>query len=108
MARRLGWSPEAIEDIEAIASYIERDSPWYARAVAARIVETAETIPDFPEIGRIVPEIGNSSIRERFVYSYRIIYRIETQRILIAAVIHGSRLLQAFLPRIEGEQNPKL
>jgi plasmid stabilization system protein ParE len=31
MARRLDWSPEAIEDIEAIASYIERDSPWYAK-----------------------------------------------------------------------------
>ena len=85
---------------------IERDSPWYAKAVASRIVETAETIPDFPEIGRIVPELGNSSIRERFVYSYRIIYRIEAERILIAAVIHGSRLLQAFLQRIEGEQKP--
>src|SRR6266487_6403939 len=65
MARGLGWSPEAIEDIEVIASYIERDSPWYAKAVASKIVETAETIPDFPEIGRIVPEIGNSLIRER-------------------------------------------
>jgi len=97
MARGLGWSPEAIEDIEAIASYIERDSPWYAKAIASKIVETAETIPDFPEIGRIVPEIGNSLIRERFVYSYRIIYRIEAERILVAAVIHGSRLLQPFL-----------
>ncbi len=104
MARRLDWSPEAIEDIEAIASYIERDSPWYAKAVASKIVETAETIPDFPEIGRIVPEIGNSLIRERFVYSYRIIYRIEAEQILVAAVIHGSRLLQPFLQRIEGEQ----
>src|SRR5712691_11779515 len=46
MARGLGWSPEAIEDIEAIASYIERDSPWYTKAVASKIVETAETIPE--------------------------------------------------------------
>ena len=30
MARVLVSSPEAIEDIEAIATYIERDSPWYA------------------------------------------------------------------------------
>ena len=61
MARVLAWSPEAIEDIESIASYIERDSHWYAKVVASRIVETAETIPQFPEVGRIVPEIGNSS-----------------------------------------------
>jgi plasmid stabilization system protein ParE len=46
MARGLTWSPEAIEDIESIAAYIERDSAWYAKAVASRIVETAETIPD--------------------------------------------------------------
>lgn len=102
MARRLVWSPEAIEDIESIASHIERDSLWYAKAVASRIVETAETIPEFPDIGRVVPELADSSIRERFVYSYRIIYRVEAERILVAAVIHGSRLLQPFAERTEG------
>lgn len=60
MARALVWSPEAIEDIESIASYIERDSVWYARAVALKIVETAETIPEFPALGRVVPEVGDS------------------------------------------------
>jgi toxin ParE1/3/4 len=102
MARRLVWSPEAIEDIESIASYIERDSLWYAKAVATRIVEMAETIPEYPEIGRVVPEVADDAVRERFVYSYRIIYRIEPDRILIAAVVHGSRLLQPFVRRIEG------
>ena len=103
MARRLAWSPEAIEDIESIVSHIERDSSWYAKSVASKIVETAETIPDFPEIGRIVPEIGSIAIRERLVFSYRIIYRIETERILVAVIIHGSRLLQPFVQRLEGE-----
>ena len=106
MAYRLAWSPEAIEDIEGIASHIERDSPWYARAVASKIVETAETIPDFPELGRMVPEIGDRTIRERFVYSYRLVYRIEQERILIATVVHGSRLLQPFIARIEGAKKP--
>jgi toxin ParE1/3/4 len=108
MAYRLAWSPEAIEDIESIASYIERDSPWYARAVVSKIVETAEAIPDHPELGRTVPEIDDKSIRERFVYSYRIIYRIEQERILVATVVHGSRLLQPFIARIEGakKSNP--
>lgn len=62
MARVLVWSPDAVEDIEAIAGYIERDSPWYAKAVASKIVETAESIPEFPEIGRSVPEIGTSGL----------------------------------------------
>lgn len=51
MARCLVWSPKAIEDIESIASYIERDSLWYAKAVASQIVETAEAIPDYSELG---------------------------------------------------------
>lgn len=104
MARGLVWSPEAIEDIESIASYIERDSAWYAKAVASKIVDVAETIPQYPELGRIVPEIGDALIRERFVYSYRIIYRLDAERVLIVAVIHGSRLLQPLIPRIEGMQ----
>ena len=60
--------------------------------------------PEFQEIGRIVPEVGDPAIRERFAYSYRIIYRLEPQRVLIAAVIHGRRLLQPFVQRIEGAQ----
>jgi plasmid stabilization system protein ParE len=56
VARALVWSPEAIEDVEAIAAYIERDSPWYAKAVVSKLVETAESIPEYPQLGRIVPE----------------------------------------------------
>ncbi len=91
---RLDWSPEAIEDIESIADYIARDSMWYARAVTTRLIEIAETIPDHPLLGRVVPEFGREEIRERIVFSYRLVYRIETQRIVILAVIHGSRLLE--------------
>ncbi len=96
MALQLSWSPEALEDIEAIVAYIERDSPWYAQIVASKIIAIAEAIPEYPKIGRIVPELGDSQIRERFVYSYRLIYRIEATGILVAAVIHGSRLLEPF------------
>ena len=89
MARTLVWSPEAIEDVEAIIAYIERDSPWYAKAVATKIVETADAIPHYPELGRVVPEIGDPAIRERFAHRYRIIYRLDETKIVVAAVIHG-------------------
>jgi len=102
MARALVRSPEAIDDVEGIAAYIERDSPWYARAVASKLVETAETIPQYPELGRVVPEIGDPAIRERFVHRYRVIYRIEQTRILMAAVIHGRQDFGPFVARIQG------
>ena len=53
-------------------------------------------------MGRMVPELGDPEFRERFVYSYRVIYRNESDGILVAAVIHGSRLLERVVGRIEG------
>lgn len=77
MAGQVVWSPEAIEDIESIAEYISRDSETYARAVAGKITTLAKSLREFPLMGRIVPELENENIRERFAHSYRIIYRIE-------------------------------
>jgi toxin ParE1/3/4 len=105
VARYLAWSPEAVEDIEAVAAYIERDSKYYACTVASRIVAVSESIPDHPELGRTVPEIGNPDFRERFVHKYRIIYRVEPERILIVAVIHGNRHLEPLVRRIEGARS---
>jgi len=101
MDYKIIWSPEALEDIESIAEYIARDSEHYARAVVSKILDRTGSMKEFPFIGRIVPEIGNKYIRERFVYSYRLIYRIGKNEILIIAVIHGKRLLENILERIE-------
>ena len=62
MVRQLRRSPEAVEDVEAIAHYIERDSSYYARAVVSRIVSLADTIPEQPEMGRVVPELRDPII----------------------------------------------
>ena len=91
MAYKIVWSPEAIEDLQSIAEYIQRDSEFYARAVVTKILDVSRSTKDFPLIGRIVPELENEKIRERFVYSYRLVYQIKTQQILIVAVIHGRR-----------------
>ena len=45
--------------------------------------------------GRMVPELGNADIRERFLYSYRLIHEIQPEYINIMAVIHGKRLLES-------------
>ena len=94
MDYRVEWSPEATEDIEAIAEYISRDSEFYARAVVTKLLSVSRTLADFPHIGRVVPELGDEYIRERFVYSYRLVYRIEQEKILVVAVVHGKRLLE--------------
>ena len=32
------WSPEALEDIEEIYNYINKDSPFYAQTVVEKII----------------------------------------------------------------------
>lgn len=80
------WSPEAIEDLESIADYISKDPEFYAQAVVTKILAVARNIKDFPLIGRIVPELGTGNIRERFVYSYQLVYQKNKNRILVKAV----------------------
>ena len=102
MEYQVTWSPEAIEDLESISEYIERDSLFYAQSVVSRILEASRNIKEFPLIGRVLPEIGDENIRERFIYIYRLVYEISQQRILIVAVIHGKRLLENIGDRFEG------
>ncbi|MCF6210058.1 MAG: type II toxin-antitoxin system RelE/ParE family toxin [Gammaproteobacteria bacterium] len=54
----------------------------------------SDAIVDQPKAGRVVPELGNADIRERFLYSYRLIYEMSSGVISILAVIHGKRLLK--------------
>jgi len=93
MDYRVVWSPKALEDVEAIGLYVSNDSPSYAGAVVKKVLDSTRILARFPFAGRIVPEFGDKSIREKFVYSYRVIYRIHRQTVTVAAVIHGRRIL---------------
>jgi len=75
MARKVIWAYATEEDLEAAASYIHRDSPVYAASFIDRALEAGRSLDEFAERGRMVPELGDSSIKEIFVYSYRLVYR---------------------------------
>ena len=85
------WTVPAKQDLKSIHDYIARDSRLYAKKVSLELVEKTEKLNIFPEIGRIVPEIGDPKIRELIIYSYRLIYEIYPDRIEILALIHGKR-----------------
>ena len=93
MAHRVVWSSRALADVEAIAAYIASDSSTYAKAVVRKIIASTGRLEHFPMSGRKVPEFDDNSIRELFVYSYRIIYAVEQNIVTVAAVIHGNRVL---------------
>ena len=89
------WSIPAKDDLKKIFEYIAKDSKFYAEKVADEIVEKSELLDKFPEMGRIVPEIEDSNIRELIIYSYRLIYEISVKGIEILALIHGKQDFQS-------------
>jgi toxin ParE1/3/4 len=91
MERQVAWAHAAEEDLDSAAAYIYRDSPSYAASFVTRVLEAGRSLARFAERGRKVPEFMNKNIREVFVNSYRLIYRIEADRISVLALIHGRR-----------------
>lgn len=100
MAAAIVWSQKALDDIDAIADYIGRDSPYHAQRVVEMLYELGDGIAAHPQAGRVVPEMENPQVRERFVYSYRVLYEISAAQIDILAVIHGRRLLESIEDRL--------
>ncbi len=87
------WTLQSLDDVEAIASYIARDSAYYAQMLSIKIFDAVRKIGIFPESGRVVPEIGQKNIREIIPANYRIIYRSNTDCVEILTVYHSARLL---------------
>ena len=85
------WSVPAKNDLKQIHDYISKDSKYFARNVIQEIITKTEALGDFPDIGRIVPEISDQKIRELIVYSYRLVYEISESDIEILAIINGRR-----------------
>lgn len=88
------WTESAKVDLRAIHDFIARDSHYYAKKVVQDIYERMEGLSEFPEIGKIVPELSDDCIRELSLYSYRIIYEIKSQVIFVLAVVHQRRNLK--------------
>ncbi|MTV38210.1 type II toxin-antitoxin system RelE/ParE family toxin [Duganella radicis] len=94
MARQIIWSDSATEDIEAIADRIAQDSQSNASRVVKKILAVADDLDRFPHLGAVVPEANDANLRQRIVFHYRLIYRIELDTINILAVIHARRRLR--------------
>ncbi|HEC98486.1 MAG TPA: type II toxin-antitoxin system RelE/ParE family toxin [Nitrospirae bacterium] len=90
---QIKWTPQSLDDIEAIANFIARDSSYYARMFTIKVFEAVDRLELFSESGRIVPELNRKEIREVFFGNYRIIYRIKDELIEILTVYHSARLL---------------
>ena len=89
------WSREAGENLVDIEEFIARDSVERAIRFVDALIDHAEALlTDSPSSGRSVPETGNPDILELIYRGYRIVYRLNGDRIEILTVFEGHRLLR--------------
>ncbi|MBI5915392.1 MAG: type II toxin-antitoxin system RelE/ParE family toxin [Bacteroidetes bacterium] len=89
------WSVQAIDDLSSIEAYLSLSSPRYAELVVDEILAGVELLGNFPEMGRVVPEMGVPNLREIIVKNYRVVYYLNFQdEVEIVTIRHSSRPLK--------------
>lgn len=84
---KITWAPLAIERAYEEARYIAADKPGAALDWLEGLFAATDRLEQFPDGGRIVPEIGLPEYREVICgKSHRVVYRREKSAIWILTV----------------------
>lgn len=88
---RVIWSPRAILRASEIAAYIAADRPAAASTWVDELFANVAALRGHPRRGRRVPEVGRANVREVLHGPYRVIYRLDSTRLVVLTVRHGRR-----------------
>ncbi|AGR76895.1 toxin-antitoxin system, toxin component, RelE family [Aliarcobacter butzleri 7h1h] len=94
------WTKSAKDDLELVIEYIKLDSISIAKEIFFGIKNECESLYYFPKRKRVVPElqqIGIFKYREIIYKRWRIIFKIENQKVYILLVVDSSRNLEDIL-----------
>ena len=94
---RVIWTEPALFDLNEIAEYIALDKMSAARRLVQRVFTCVERLEQFPESGRMPPELEHSKYREIIVGPCRIFYRVDQDKVYILYVMRGERQLRKYL-----------
>jgi toxin ParE1/3/4 len=86
-------APQSLDDLAEIVTFIAQDNSERARTFGNELIDRALSLAAFPELGRVVPEIGDPAVREIIHGSYRIIYEIfpDRESVFVLRFWHGAR-----------------
>lgn len=96
----LTWTRRARADLQGIFEYIAQDDRSAAERWVSHLIARAELAATMPNGGRMLPEMARPDIREVLLRSYRIVYRVAHQGIVVLTVFEGHRRLR--LADLEG------
>ena len=93
------WTEPALSDLNAIAEYIALDNFIAAQKLVKQVFDSVDRLNQFPESGRIPPELSDSKYREIIIGPCRVFYRydVKQDKAFIIYVMRGERMLRKFL-----------
>jgi len=91
------WSEPALSDLNDIAEYIALENLVAAKQLVRNIFDKVERLSDFPESGRLPPELEHFNYREVVVNPCRVFYKQEGDKVYILFVMRAERDLRRFL-----------
>jgi plasmid stabilization system protein ParE len=94
------WTKNAELDLELIIEYIKINSISTAKKIFFEIKQESNKLHTLPERKRVVPEfqkIGIVKYREIIYKRWRIIYKIDDEKVYVLIVVDSSRNLEDIL-----------
>ena len=91
---KISFSNSALEDLKEVQAYYnEQEVPEVGSRHLTEIFERVESLPDNPQLGRVVPEFDEPHIREIIRPPYRVVYMLDSKSFQIIRVWLSERLL---------------
>lgn len=85
----------AVRDLEELGRWYARQGvPGTGERTLRRILESIALLAEQPGMGRVVPEFGQSSLRELVRPPFRIVYRREPEGVSVVRVWRSERVLE--------------
>ena len=87
-------------DLQSVFDYIKIDSEQQAIKIFSLIKSATEKLEDFPNVGRIVPELevlNLMGVREIVIMHWRILYKVLDTKVHIVGVLDSRRNISDIL-----------
>jgi plasmid stabilization system protein ParE len=96
-------TPAAAQDLEAIWEFVAQDNSAAADRVLKALENAMRKLARNPGMGHRREDLADRCHRFLLVYSYLVVYRVETEPLQVLRVLHAARDVQALLGFTLGE-----
>ena len=91
---KIVWTNRAFGQLERAISYVKEERGYsYASIVLDKILKSTSLLVEHPQIGAIEPLLRYKKSEYRFLlaFAYKIIYRVDKDRVIISRVFHTAQ-----------------